>query len=340
MRRLKRFWIPLVCGLLLSTAGCGTFVAHRLAQAPNSYPQWFAPKARVMLGFSPKFLSTFPAQFVQVGPPDAKICYRVVPPADYQLRISSSNRIEHGEKQFDFKFHATIPAPTNRWTAAPRGTVVLLHGYGLAQFSMAPWALRLAQEGWQCVLVDLRGHGKSTGKRIFFGTRETRDLSELLDKMMAEGQLAGPVEVVGESYGAALALRWKTVETRVEHFVAIAPYCSLSNAVLNIGRDYAAWMPQVVLKAGLKKLPGVLEVPPGDLDMDTVLAKSPVSALFVASADDRITPLAEVEKLRELARPGSGLVRVPDATHESLTYFFDDIMPPALKWLESGTATK
>jgi hypothetical protein len=94
-----------------------------------------------------------------------------------------------------------------------------------------------------------------------------------------------------------------------------------------------------VLKAGLKKLPGVLEVPPGELDMDTVLAKSPVSALFVASTDDKITPLAEVERLHKLARPGSGLVVVPQATHESLTYFFDDILPPALKWLESGSAT-
>jgi pimeloyl-ACP methyl ester carboxylesterase len=264
----------------------------------------------------------------------------VVPPADYQLRVSSSNRMERGERQFDFKFHAIIPGPTNQWTAAPRGTVVLLHGYGLAQFSMAPWALRLGQEGWQCVLVDLRGHGKSTGKRIYFGTRETRDLSELLDKMKADRQLTGPVEVVGESYGAALALRWKTVEPRVEHVVAIAPYGVLSNAVLNIGRDYAPWMPRFVLKAGLKKLPGVLDVPPSDLDMDAVLAQNPVSALFVASTDDRITPQAEVERLRGLARPGSGLVLVPDATHESLTYFFDDIMPAALNWLESGTTAK
>jgi len=322
--------------MLLGTAGCGTFVAHRLAQAPNTYPQWFAPKARVTLGFSPKFLSSFPAQFVQVGPPEARLCYRVVPPADYQLQVSSSNRMERGERQFDFKFHAIVPGRTNQWSAAPRGTVMLLHGYGLAQFLMAPWALRLAQEGWQCVLVDLRGHGKSTGRRIFFGARETGDLSQLLDKLKSDGQLAGPVEVVGESYGAALALRWKTVEPRLDRVVAISPYCVLSNSVLNIARDYAGWMPEAVIKAGLKKLPGVLEVPPGDLDMDTVLARNPVSALFVASAVDKITPLADVERVRAQARPDSVLVLVPEATHESLTYFFDDIIPPALKWLNSG----
>ncbi len=69
--------------LALSTAGCGTFMAHRLAQAPNTYPDWFAPEAPVLLGFSPKFLTNFPRQFVEVGPPDATLCYRVVEPAEY-----------------------------------------------------------------------------------------------------------------------------------------------------------------------------------------------------------------------------------------------------------------
>ena len=69
-------------------------------------------------------------------------------------------------------FGADVPGRTNQWSAHPRGTVILLHGYGLAQFAMVPWAIRLAQSGWRCVLVDLRGHGKSTGKKVYFGTRE------------------------------------------------------------------------------------------------------------------------------------------------------------------------
>ena len=319
--------------VILSTSGCGTFVAKRIAQAPNTYPTWFAPKARVSLGFSPKFLSNFPAHYVEVGPPKAKLCYRIVEPADYHLQVTSSNWMDHGKAQFTFSFHAALPAETNQWSHAPRGTVVLLHGYGLAQFSMAPWALRLADAGWRCVLVDLRGHGKSTGKRIYFGTRETADLTQLLDRLAIEGKLAGPVSVVGESYGAALALRWKTVEPRVSTVVAIAPYSVLSNAVLNISHDYASWFPPALLKAGLKKLPSVLEVQPGDLDMTTVLSKHPESALFVAAAEDKIMPLADVKHLETLAESGSELVVVPRATHEAVTYFFDDLVPPVTAWL-------
>ncbi len=308
-------------------------MARRMAQAPNTYPDWFAPKAPVAVAFSPKFLTNFPKQFLDVGPPPARLCYRIVEPADYHLEISSTNWLEHGRKQFEFTFHADLPGRSNVWTSAPRGTVVLLHGYGLAQFSMAPWALRLAQEGWRCVLVDLRGHGKSTGKRIYFGVQEARDLSQLLDELTRGSRLQEPVTAFGESYGAALALRWKTVEPRVRTVVAITPYAGLSNAVLNLGHEYAGWMPQGLIRAGLKKLPSVLKVPAGELDTTTELARSRVPALLVAGAEDKITPVSDVEQLQALAAPGSELIVVPDATHESVTYFFADLVPPVLAWL-------
>src|SRR6185503_15299166 len=115
------------------------------------------------------------------------------------------------------------------------------------------------------------------------------------------GQLAGPVDVVGESYGAALALRWKGTEPRVDRVVAIAPYAALSNAVLNIGRDYAGWVPESFVRAGLKSLPALLEVPPGELDTAVFLARQPAPALFVAGAEDKIAPPEEVRRVYRLA---------------------------------------
>jgi dienelactone hydrolase len=224
-------------------------------------------------------------------------------------------------------------------SAAPRGTVVLLHGYGLAQFAMTPWALRLAEDGWRCVLVDLRGHGDSTGKRIFYGLKETNDLSQLLDALSVRGELRPPVAAVGESYGAALALRWKASEPRVGSVVAIAPYAVLSNSVLNICREYAGWFPDSLLRCGLRQLPSVLEVEPGALDTTTVLARSPVTALFVAATGDKITPPSDVEKLHTQAVAGSRLLVVTDATHESLPYRFDDLVPLLLEWLNQNLAS-
>jgi len=107
----------------------------------------------------------------------------------------------------------------------------------------------------------------------------------------------------------------------------------LSNAVLNLCHEYAGWMPKMFVRAGMKKLPSVLEVPAADLDMTTELSRTPVTALFVAAEEDRITPVADVKQLQALAAPGSELVVVPDATHEAVTYFFPDLVPPVLAWL-------
>lgn len=323
----------LLVALAFNTTGCGTIVAHSMAFAPNRFPDWLAPSAPVTLAFNPKLLTNFPAQYVDAGPPPARLCYRVVEPADYSLKITSTNWLEHQKKQFEFHFKATVPGRTNVWTSNPRGTVVLLHGYGLAQFSMLPWALLLAQNGWQCVLVDLRGHGKSTGKRVYYGIKEADDMSRLLDALARDKQLDPPVAMVGESYGAALALRCETTDPRIHEVVAIAPYASLSNATLNICHNYAGWIPKWVIKAGLKKLPAVLQVPADDFDTTAVMKRKPVKALFVAGGDDTINPVEAVEQLRSLALPGSKIIIVPGATHEALTYYFSDLEPPVLSWL-------
>jgi pimeloyl-ACP methyl ester carboxylesterase len=257
----------------------------------------------------------------------------VIEPADYNVRASSTNWLQHGQRRTEFAFRADLPARTNGWTGHPRGTVVVLHGYALAQFAMAPWALRLAQEGWRCVLVDLRGHGRSTGDRIYYGVQEVYDLSGLLDKLGRDGELQEPVAAMGESYGAVMALRWHAVEPRVRAVVAITPYAGLSNTVLNLRGQYAGWVPKYFIRAGLKKLPGILGVPMTELDTTTVLARKPQQALFVAAADDKISPATDVEQLHALAAPGSDLIVVPGAEHETVTYYFDALAGPILKWL-------
>ena len=56
----------------------------------------------------------------------------MVEPADYQLKIATNHWMEGGKEDFTFTFKAVTPGVSNLWTGAPRGTVVLLHGYGVA----------------------------------------------------------------------------------------------------------------------------------------------------------------------------------------------------------------
>ena len=333
-----RMLVGLVLVLPVLVSGCGTYVAHQMVQAPNTFPSWLAPSPPVLVAFNGDLLTNSPSKFVGVGPPAARLHYRVVEPADYHLQVMATNWMKHGQTRYQFTFRAEAPR-SNAWSAAPRGTVFLLHGYGLAEFAMVPWAWRLAGDGWRCVLVDLRGHGQSTGKTIYYGLTEARDLSQLLDALAAQDQLAPPVAVVGESYGAALALRWKSVDPRVGRVVAIAPYGVLSNAVLNGRRVYASLMPRMLIRAGLEQLPVVLGVQAEDLDTTTVLARHPVSALFITGSKDDLIPPAEVRAQLALASPGSALIEVSGARHETVTYYFDELVPPVLAWLDANGPT-
>jgi alpha-beta hydrolase superfamily lysophospholipase len=76
-----------------------------------------------------------------------------------------------------------------------------------------------------------------------------------------------------------------------------------------------------------------LQVPASEMDTTTALERKPVMALFIAGGDDHIAPLSEVKKLEALAAPGSKLIVLPGATHESLSYCFDDLVAPILAWL-------
>src|SRR5438105_3812327 len=107
--RSKLFAFLLLLVPVLGTAGCGGFFARRMAQAPNTYPAWLVPKAQLELPFSWQSVTNFPADCVAVGPPEARLRYRVVAPADYRLAVSSTSWLERGQKRFRFSLDATLP---------------------------------------------------------------------------------------------------------------------------------------------------------------------------------------------------------------------------------------
>jgi pimeloyl-ACP methyl ester carboxylesterase len=91
-------------------------------------------------------------------------------------------------------------------------TIVLVHGWGLAHLSYKRAAQALAARGFRVLIPDLPGFGRSTElplRKVTLGSfAET--LEGFLVKMterLDEGALAGPVHVVGHSFGGAVAAR-------------------------------------------------------------------------------------------------------------------------------------
>ena len=126
------------------------------------------------------------------------------------------------------------PQPADR---PPLGTILLLHGaYGRSEYKLNV-ARALASDGYRAVLVDLRGHGRSTGERITYGVQESSDLVQVVDALERRGLLAGRLGVYGFSYGAATAIELAGRDPRVHAVVAVAPYSSLRDAASHLVRN-------------------------------------------------------------------------------------------------------
>ena len=334
-----RFWLSIF--LLISASGCGRFAASRIAQAPNTYPEWLAPEAPVTVTFQPSLLANFPTEYLHVTSPPARIRYCVIEPADYEFRWT--NHLDEAQGKLDLEFTANV---TNRATAGQDsalipsgGTVVLLHGYGVSGFAMLPWALLLAEQGWRCVLVDLRGHGGSTSERVYFGTQELGDLRALLTQVQQTHRIELPVSVLGHSFGAVLALRWKLSDPRVGRVVAMSPYADLGVAVQNIRRQYARWIPKSFIAAGLRELPRLLQAHPAEFHPACWIKNNLSEVLFVAGGSDVIATVDQVQKLHQLAGDGNEIMVLPRAAHETLPFYLDDLAQPVSHWLKQTIAT-
>lgn len=97
---------------------------------------------------------------------------------------------------------------------------------------MLPWALALAEHGYQGLVVDLRNHGASGDAPAGYGTREADDVIELLARLRARGGIVDPVHLFGMSYGAATALfAAQRLDDEVAGVVALAPFANAGDAV-------------------------------------------------------------------------------------------------------------
>lgn len=103
----------------------------------------------------------------------------------------------------------------------PVGTILLVHGaYGRSE-DMVGTASVFAAKGYRTILVDLRGHGHSTGDRISYGIQESQNLSQVLNFLDQSGLVEGEIDVYGFSYRAATAIQLAGRDDRVRAVMAV-----------------------------------------------------------------------------------------------------------------------
>lgn len=113
------------------------------------------------------------------------------------------------------------------------GILILLHGFGTGKADLLDVAHAFHERmPYHLVLIDLRGHGASGGRRISFGKREVLDVQAILAFLEKEAAFKGlPVACYGISMGGAVAILAAARVPEIQAVVTDSAYADLGKAI-------------------------------------------------------------------------------------------------------------
>lgn len=264
--------------------GCTKMTAPLLTTAPNAISPFAGPSNPLP---SLEDLSGVDSHFfVDVGPPQAKLAVSIVNP-------TINNR-------------------------PPEATVLILHGIRGRSAWLMPVARVLSEHGYRSVLVDLRGHGRSTGSEVTFGVRESLDLTQVIDHLEKNKLIAGKLGVYGVSLGASTSIQLAANDERIQSVVAVAPFTSLSDVapdyVAGILPGFGLLVPKGQVQTVVDSGSASAGFQPEATDCISAIQQIKVPVLLIHGTSDRLIPVAHSKRLHD-ANPDSKLVLVPRYGH-------------------------
>jgi len=180
-----------------------------------------------------------------------------------------------------------------------RGTVVYCHGNAANLTLHARYVAWLPSRGFDVLVFDYRGYGRSEGSVTRAGT--VADAVAAIDFALQRDP--DRVIVFGHSLGGAVGLRAAAERPAVRGVVAESTFSNYRE-IAAAKAPWIAWLVPLVVSAGF--------------DPDEVLAQLPPAPVLVIHGErDHIVPVEVGELLYERASEPKALWKVPDARHMS-----------------------
>ncbi|WP_164271566.1 alpha/beta fold hydrolase [Stenotrophomonas sp. B1-1] len=276
------------------------------------------------------------------------IFWRVFDPGDYGARYHYLPQHHQNGRALDTGLSLALPHPFR--AQAPRGTVVLLHGWMMNGDSMLPWSLQLAGQGYRVVTLDLRNHGQSGAGPSGYGTYESDDVVDVIAELRARGEIRGPLYLFGVSYGAATALfaadklgdqvegvvamesfanAGVAIRTMIPHLMALQPEGLKAQMIAG----YARWryggqdIDQVVAAAGQR-----LDLDLDQVDVARALADTRACVLLLHGQGDQHIPVSQGRELAQ-ANPRAHYIEMRGEDHITLPLRLDLLAGVVDDWM-------
>ena len=264
-----------------------------------------------------------------------------LPPVESVAGVDRQFRVKVGPPEASLS--VSVIEPEAEWVQ-PKGTILVLHGIHTRSFWMLRQAKELSEAGYRAVLVDLRGHGRSTGDFLTFGLQEAKDLSQVIDALQRRGLVAGRIGVYGVSYGATTSIHLAGRDPRVRAVVAVAPFSTMRDEVPQYGRTMVPGgsmisdrtYQQAIDEAGRRA-----GFDPDRASAVEAIERTSAQVLLMHGTNDWVVPQHHSIRLHEAARDHSQLVSVP--WHGHAVIWFDPTGEVAVRtrawfdhWLGNG----
>lgn len=234
-------------------------------------------------------------------------------PADHGLIYENAEFVARDGMQLRGWF---IPADSARST---RGTVIFCHGHAGSMdpdIKYVPW---FHQAGYNVLMFDFRGHGRSAGQWVSMGALERLDLLGAVDYL--HGQGIERVGVLGFSMGGAVAMSTAPLSGAIAAVVSDGGFARLERAV-------AAGARQQGLPAFLVSLFGRVVVWLAGLRLGVRLSEtdpirwvdkiSPRALFIIHGGRDPYVSTEEARQLYRRAGEPKELWVVPEAQHRQV----------------------
>lgn len=325
------------CGRMLATAalamalcGCTAFVARQIERPGRNGAKQSAPLRQMLEYAGMRYES------VRTGH-DVRIAYWYGLPRAYAYKAKLSE--ERRGKHVAFSVRYDFESPKQAAPLPARGSVVLLHPWGMEGSTMAGWGFAFAGAGYVVVMPDLRSQGSSGDAPVGYGPREAGDIVALVRGLEAAGRLPAPVYLLGASYGATVALFTAPQLPEVRGVVALEPYADAVDVIHRAPasdlfgyRWLARWITPHELDAAIARADRKLGIDLAGIDPGAALAQTRACTLILGGSRDTLIPPAS---LRRLARrsPEARYVEVAGEGHVTLPLRTDRLFPPLLKWM-------
>lgn len=244
-------------------------------------------------------------------------CYYVISKSIIPVRLSyESTPIEAGLKAECISFNSAWDGiPLVGWLIPSSGNraIVMVHGLdGNAWSGAGPIiAQAYVNRGFNVLVFDLRGRGKSGGNRIGFGWDERGDVRAAVDILLDRGIEPGEIGLHGTSYGAATSLLAAAEIPEVGAVIADSSFSDMRDmmdAEIEKRSGVSERISRLMLRPGIKLLARAMY----SIDFDEIAPERAINKIY-----PRPIFLIHGEKDPEI--PVSHVYRLSDASTKATT---------------------